>query len=223
MTVDIMFQIVNYAIAKNLGQGNLNPGDFNNLATMSQFEYMVWLLGDFTQYQPGRPQARVQFGMNEQVRQRLTPFIAAVTPLTIDVNGFVIYPTDYIHGDAMYDSNMNPVRFVPQHKWSAFKNSRIDPVATNPIFKIEKTGFRFLPITIGTANISYVGKPPDIVWNSSPDANGIPVYTTVGSTDPAWSDLDMSEIIARVLRKCGVSLSNEEVNRYAQEVKIQGQ
>lgn len=223
MTVDIMFQITLYALAKNLGQGNLNPGDFNNLATMSQYEYAVWLLGDFTQYQPGRPQARVQFGMNEQVRQRLTPFIAPVTPLVIDVTGFVAYPGDYLHGDAMYDANMNAVRYVPQHKWSAFKNSRIDPVATNPIFKIEKTGFRFLPIALGAANLSYVAKMPAIVWNSAPDANGVPVYAPVGSVDPAWSELDMSEIIARVLRKCGVSLSNQEVNQYAQEVKMQGQ
>lgn len=229
MTVDFAFQIVNFVLAKNLGQGNLNPQDFNNLINLAQYEFLDYLLGEFQSYQGGRPVSKVQFGMNESVRQRLTPFIAAPVTLTIDTNGLALYPADYQQMDAMYDPSMNRVRFAPQHKLYSYINSQIDPISTNPIYLIEEAGFRFYPnttynnVAFSSAKLSYVGTPPTITWASTTDANGRLVYNPGPSVDPAWYDVDMSEILARVLRKCGVSLQAQEVNQLAQEIKIQGQ
>jgi hypothetical protein len=229
MTVDFMFQICDYVLAKNLGQGNLNPQDFNNLANISQYSFLDYLLGEFQSYQGGRPVAKVQFGMNESVRQRLTPFIKPVVTLTADVSGFAAYPVDYQQMDAMYDSTMNRIRFVPQHKLYSFIFSVIDPINTNPIYLIENNGFRFYPNTNfnGTASpaalLSYVSTPPNIVWNSTTDSNGRLVYNPIGSVDPEWYDVDCAEIIARILRMCGVNLQNQDVEKFAQEIKIQGQ
>lgn len=229
MTVDFAFQVINYILAKNLGQGNLNPQDFNNLINISQYSFLDYLLGEFQSYQGGRPLSKVQFGMNESVRQRLTPFIKPVVPLAPDVSGFAAYPADYQQMDAMYDANMNRIRFVPQHKLYSYLGSVIDPINTNPIYLIENNGFRFYPntnyntVAAPSAFLSYVSTPPDIVWNSTPDGNGRLVYNPIGSVDPEWYDVDMAEIISRVLRMCGVSLQNQDVDRYAQEIKVQGQ
>jgi len=229
MTVDFAFSIVNFVIAKNSGQGDLSPQDFNNIINMSQYEFLDYLLGEFQSYAGGRPVAKVQFGMNESVRQRLTPFIKPPLPLSPDVTGFALYPADYQQMDAMWDANMNRIRFVPQHKLFSYLGSQIDPINTNPIYTIENNGFRFYPNTTfnGTASpaakLSYVSTPPNITWGWTPDANGRPVYNPGTSTDPEWYDVDMEEILARVLRKCGVNLQNNEVNQYAQEIKQAGQ
>lgn len=230
MTVDFAYQVVNYIIAKNLGQGNLNPNDFNNLINFAQYEFLDYLLGEFQSYQGGRPVSKVQFGMNESVRQRLTPFIKTPIPLTIDSTGLAMYPDDYQQMDAMYTTSMNRIRFVPQHKLYSYLNSKIDPITSNPIYLIEELGFRFYPnatynigTTFSSAILSYVGTPPDIKWAFVPDTNGRPVYDPGNSVDPEWYDVDMEEILARVLRKCGVSLQNQEVNQISQEIKIQGQ
>ena len=229
MTVDFAFQITNYILAKNLGQGNLNPQDFQNLINISQYSFLDYLLGEFQSYQGGRPVPKVQFGMNESVRQRLTPFIKPVVSLTADVTGFAAYPTDYQQMDAMYDSTMNRIRFVPQHKLYSFIYSVIDPINTNPIYIIENNGFRFYPNTNfnGTASpaalLSYVSTPPNIVYGFVLDGNGRYVYNPGTSVDPEWYDIDMAEIIARVLRMCGVNLQNQDVEKFAQEIKIQGQ
>lgn len=229
MTVDVVLNIVDYILAKNLGQGNLNPSDFNNLAAMSEFEFLDYLLGEFQSYQGGRPVPKVQFGMNESVRQRLTPFIKPVVSLTADITGFAAYPGDYQQMDAMYDSNMNRIRYVPQHKLYSYLGSVIDPVSTNPIYLIENNGFRFYPNTNynGVASpqalLSYVSTPVTMVFGFTLDGNGRYVYNPGTSTNPSWYDVDMSEIIARILRKCGVNLQNQDVDRYAQEIKVQGQ
>lgn len=230
MTVQTEFAIVNYILAKNLGQGNLNPDDFNNLAALSEFEFLDYLLGEFQQYQGGRPVPKVQFGMNESVRQRLTPFIKPVVTLTADATGLALYPTDYQQMDAMYDANMNRIRYVPQHKLYSYLGSVIDPINTNPVYLIENTGFRFYPntnyngVAAPLARLSYVSTPVTAVYGFTLDGNGRYVFAPGPPTvDPSWYDVDMSEIIARILRKCGVNLQNQDVDRYAQEIKVQGQ
>ena len=57
------------------------------LINAAQFEFLDYLLGEFQQYQVGRPVPRVQYSMTEVARQRLTPFIDPPVTLAIDVTG----------------------------------------------------------------------------------------------------------------------------------------
>jgi len=66
-TVDDVYQIVTYSVGKNLQQGYVSPSDFNLVINQAQKSYASYLLGNFQQYQPGRPQARVEFGQNTVV------------------------------------------------------------------------------------------------------------------------------------------------------------
>lgn len=204
-------------------QGYLSPADFNNIINLAQYDFLDYLLGEFQQYQGGRPVAKVQFGMNESVRQRLTPFIAPPSLLAIDGTGLSPYPANYQQMDAMYDVYLNRIRYVQQHKLYSYINSQIDPIATNPIYLIQSNGFQFYPVGVGQAKLSYVGTPPTIVWGFTTDVNLRPVYNPAGSVDPAWYDVDMNEIIARALRMVGVNLESMEVSQYADQIKTQGQ
>lgn len=211
------------ATAKNLQQGYVAPDDVNIALQQAQLSFTDYLLGEFQTYASGRPIPRVQFGMNESVRQRLTPLIGLPVTLTIDGTGFAPYPSDYQQMDAMTTINQNRIRFVPQHKKYSYINSQIDPVATNPIYLIVDNGFQFYPITLGQAVLSYVKTPPAIVWGYIPDANGLPVYNPATSTDPVWYDIDCYEIISRALKIFGVNMDVPMLVQYGDQIQKQGQ
>lgn len=227
MTVDFAYQIVQFAANKKQ-YGFITPDEFNLIINQAQYSFLDYLLGEFQQYQVGRPVAKVQYSMTDEVRQRLTAFIPKLTTLTIDATGLSPYPTGYQQIDAMFDNNLNRIRFVPQHKLYSYLNSTIDPISTNPVFVIEQGGFRFYPNTTYNgvavqAQCSYISTPPNIVYGYTLDVNGRTVYNPATSTDPLWYDVDMLEVIARALELVGVNLSQPELSGYARKIETVGQ
>lgn len=222
-TIDDVYQIVQYACGKNLQQGYISPSDFNLTINQAQKSYTSYLLGTFQQYQPGRPEARVEFGQNSVIRQRLTPIIYGYD-LTVNSSGFSPYPGDYLQQDAMWSLyGYDRIREVQQNYFYSVYNSVIDPVQTYPVYMIEYNGFRFFPNNIGNAKLSYVRNPPDMIWGYTLNVNGIPVYDPASSTQPVWDDASILEIIVRALRIIGVNLQYNDVNSYANEIKQIGQ
>lgn len=227
MNVNFFYQIVQNIVNKNQN-GYIPPAQFNLFANQAQTSFLDYLLGDFQSYQYGRPLSKVQWGMNEITRQRLTPLIGPVVTLTPDNTGFVAYPSDFQQVDAMYQTNKDRIRYVPQHKLYSYLQSQIDPIATNPIFTIESGGFRFYPNTTDTqvaspaALLSYVKTPPTIVWAYTTDSNGRPVYSPGTSVDPVFYDTDNMELISRVLQFVGINLQAQEIEQYATMIKNQG-
>jgi len=219
-----MYNIVLYATAKAKQQGYVSPDDFNLIINQAQYSFLDYLLGEFQQYIPNRPVSRVQFGMNESVRQRLTPFIGSPVPLGVNGLGFVSYPSDYQQMDAMYTLSMDRIRYTPQDKLYSYLNSQIDPIVENPVYLIESGGFRFYPNDIGTAFLSYVRTPSPITWAYIPDpVTGLPVYNPGTSSDPEWYDIDCLQIIVRALALVGVNLQLPQVEQYSAMIKNQGQ
>lgn len=223
MTVDEMYRIIKYIIRKNQN-GSINPSDFGLIVNRAQYEYMNYLLGEFQKYLPGRPMAAVEFGQNQDIRQRLTPFIK--TPATLAINGstgVAPYPADFQAADAMYYGQYNRrVKYIQQDRLDSHLNSYIDPIATSPVYLTIDTGLQFYPTNLGTARFSYIGTPPTIVWNSTNDIYGRPVYNPVGSVNPAWYDLDCFQVICRALLMVGVNLQLGAVQQYAAMIKNQG-
>lgn len=214
-----------YILEKNLQQGYASPADFNSLINQGSRNYAAYLLGSFQQYTPGRPVARVELGQNSVVRQRLAPIIYGYN-LNIDTTGWVNYPGDYLQTDAMWSIyGYRRIRYADQHKLTSIYNSVIDPIATNPIYIMEDTGFLFYPtrpFSLNQARLHYVKDPPTIVWGYDEDANGIPVYNPAKSTQSVWDDLAMFEIMARALFLAGISLQANQVVAFSQEIKNTG-
>lgn len=222
MTVDDMYRICQYAINK-AQNGSLTPSEFNLLVEQAQNSWADYLIGEFQQYQYQRAQARISYGQNSNVRQRLQPFIYT-TNLSVDLNGFVQYPGDYLQYDAMWSFyGYNRVRWTPQDKLYSIYNSQIDPIASNPVFMIEDRGLRFFPNNIAAARMSYIKKPTRIYWGFTIDGNGRKVYSAANSEQPKWADLDLLEIIARILKLAGVNLKDGDVVQYANSIIQQGQ
>lgn len=222
MTVDEVYKLIQYIISKEQN-GYLSPDEFNLTINQAQISYMDYLLGQFQEYQNGRPIPRVQFGNNETTRQRITPFIYSAD-LTVNTYGFSTYPYGYLQTDTMWKSNgYDKVKFIQQDYLASYINSRLSPIDTNPVYLIEREGFRFYPNSIGSAKVSYIRTPNRIVWGYTVDGNGLPVYNPATSSNPQWSDVDILEIISRALRMVGVNLQSGVINQYANEITKSGQ
>jgi hypothetical protein len=180
-------------------------------------------LGEFQQYQYGRPQARINYSQNENTRQRLTPLITESTLTINSGTGVAPAPADFLQVDAMWKSDgLNRVRFVSQDKLYSYHNSQIDPIADNPIYLLENNQFQFYPKTLGTAVLSYVKSAPAIVWAFT-TVSGRPVYNAGASVQPVWAEIDILEIITRALKLVGLNLQDGAVMQYANQINQTGQ
>jgi hypothetical protein len=231
MNVNDMYRICQFAVNK-AQNGYLTPSEFNLIINQAQISYQDYLLGEFLQYQYGRPQARINYSQNENIRQRLSPLISEATLTINGTTGQAPYPADYVQADAVITNSFNRVRYVQQDSLYSYYNSQIDPIATNPIYLLEPTGFQFYPVTLGSAILTYVKDAPEIVWAYT-TVSGRPVYAatqtgagvtpTTGTVQPVWDNVDLLEIIARALKLIGLNLQDGQVQQYANQVTQQGQ
>ena len=229
MNVNDMYRICQFAVNK-AQNGYLTPAEFNLTINQAQVSYQDYLLGEFQQYQYGRPQARINYSQNENIRQRLSPLIAETTLTINGTSGEAPYPADYVQADAVRTNTFDRVRYVQQDSLYSYYNSKIDPVATNPIYLLEPTGFQFYPVTLGmsgtsgngSAVLTYVKDAPQIVWAYT-IVSGRPVYDSASSVQPVWDNVDLLEIIARALKLIGLNLQDGQVQQYANQVTQQGQ
>lgn len=233
MNVNDMYRICQFAINK-AQNGYLTPSEFNLIINQAQVSYQDYLMGEFQQYQYGRPQARINYSQNENIRQRLSPLFATTTLSVPSGTGVINYPADYVQSDSLLTSTFQRIRYTQQDSLYSYYNSTIDPIATNPIYLITATGFQFYPITIGSVTLNYIKKAPDIVWAyttvagrsvyAPPGQTQPPVQTPVtGSVNPVWADVDLLEIIARALKLIGLNLQDGLLEQYANQVTQQGQ
>ena len=186
------------------------------------------MLGEFQQYQYGRPQARVNYSQNSDTRQRLTPFIFSAT-LNPDTNGLVNYPSEYLQTDSIVTENYDRIRFVQQDSLYSFLKSEIDPISTNPIYLLYDAGYKFYPnttyngVNLSNVKVTYVMNAPAMLWAYTLDVNNRPVYDPIASIQPLWYDIDKLELVARILKLVGVSLQDGQVEQYANQVTQIGQ
>lgn len=224
MTSNTAYQTMLYACTKNLQQGYLSPEDFYTTINTAQQQYLDYLLGEYQQYQAGRPIAVVEIGEKEKIRNSIAPLIynTVLTPNT--TTGIASFPSDYEAVDAMWEIyNLYNIRFVSQPRLASFFNSKIDVIGENPVYLLKHEGFQFYPTNIGLTRMSYVRTPPSIVWGYNLDPNGTPVWNPSTSQEPVWGDTDMMNIIARALLMVGVNLNAGQVAEYATQIKMRGQ
>lgn len=225
MNVNEMFEIIRFAVAKNLQDGYVSPDDFNNkLMPVAQDGFLDYLLGEYQKYSPLHPIPPVGFSQNRRIRDSIAPLIYNITMPVNTTTGVASYPSDYEYVDNMWGLyGIYNIRFGQQDRLTAYVTSGIDPIASNPRYLLRNEGFEFYPHDIGWARMSYVRRPPPIHWGYTQVGDQEPVYDPTTSQDPVWSDSDCMQIIVRALALIGVNLQFPMVMQYASEIKNTGQ
>ena len=227
-----MYLICQFAINKSQN-GYLSPSQFNTIINQGQTSYQNYLLGEFQQYQYGRSQARIGYSQNSNIRQRLSPLITETELSVNPATGKAAYPDDYVQADALRTSDFKRIRYTQQDSLYSYYNSTIDPIASNPIYLIEESGFQIYPFTVSEPVLTYIKNAPTMTWAYTLDANNRPVYAptatgagvipSTGSVQPVWDDVDLLEIIARALKLVGLNLQMSQIQQYANQITQQGQ
>jgi hypothetical protein len=219
-SADYAYNIILY-ICNQLQNGQPSPDEYKLIMKSAQASYMAFLLGNFEQYQYGRPIARVSLGQNQRIYEALSPFIKEA-PLTIAGNA-AAKPADWEATVSMSTVSDDNIRFVTKDSWNSWKKSVIDPVATNPIFTFKGDTIQFAHAGLTSAVMTYVSTPPDTIWAFTPDSDGLPVYDAGNSVGLLWRSVDVMEVIARALRLCGVNLQAGAILQFANELTGKGQ
>jgi hypothetical protein len=221
LSADTAYRILLYCCNQYQG-GEPTPEEYKLIMQFAQAGYQSFLLGNFEQYQYGRPISRVSLGQNQHVYESLSPFIKDTT-LTI-AGSTAALPDDWVATvNVGANTGFQDYRFVPRDSWNNWATSVIDPVADNPIFTINMDGYKFLPATLQAAVLTYVQTPPDTIWAYTEDEDGLPVYDAANSVGLKWSMKDATEVIARALKLVGVNLQAGAVMQLSNDLIKAGQ
>jgi hypothetical protein len=120
-------------------------------------------------------------------------------------------------------TNFSMKRFE-QNRLAERLQDSIDPVNEANAFYVEESSvWKVYPTTLATVTIKYLTLPTDIVWAFTLDGSGRPVYNPVGSVNPQWYDNDIDEVVGRALKILGVSIRENVLMSYGQNVIQSGE
>lgn len=204
-TADEAFRLVKYRANKSGFNGNISPDDFNLLFPRAEIRYFN------LEY--------AQYAKTQKISDSLSKFMSDPIPITIDNTGKYVFPNDMLHVDAitvLYNSTQYPVLKVEKDRIGTHTSSQVEPPTVQfPIYTQYKTFLQFYPVTLGIASLVYLKKPTTTFWNYTL-VNNRPVYDPTGSVAPQWSDVDLDNIIYKVLIDLGINMKDGDLMGFAQ-------
>lgn len=218
MTIDEVYKFIDFIVKKSNAGGYITPSEFNLLINRAQIQYFNKLYGNQNDYRYDRPVPKISYAVTEKISNSLSPFLSDKTTVTIDANGQCTTPTDMIQMVAVtkdVSGKEYEITRVEQDRVANNLSSYYDAPDTEfPIYSQLRTKLQFYPKTLATAMIIYLRKPTNMVWAYT-TVSGRPVYDSLLSVQPLWSDVDMNEIMYLALSYIGVNLKDQEVSQFA--------
>lgn len=220
ISVDTIYQHVDYWISKELGSGYNSPPQFNALSQdANQFL--------FNKYSAGYQETQV-------ITDKIRPFIKK-SVLAVSGIGRIAYPSDYVRSIAvrafepitlaasikLCDAD-NPIMYdnLPQINVKVIDNDKlgnrlsskvVNPTSGRPIVSFYDTYLQVYPNDVGSVIFEYLRKPADPFWNYTIQANGLELYNPIGSVDFEWNWIAQNEIICKIAEYFGVSVREEQL------------
>lgn len=203
------YELLKYRATKSGFLGNISPNDFN----------LIWPRAERRHFNAQYK----QYELTQEIGDSLLPFKTDPITITVDVTGKYTKPTDILHIDSIRNPFLDSQRVVTK-----FSDDRLAEKLTSeydapseeyPIYVNYKSYLQFYPINIGSAILVYLQKLVDSKWSYTL-VGGRPVYDSVNSIQPKWSDDDIDEISYIVLADLGINMRDGMVQQFA-ERKIQ--
>lgn len=204
-TVNEVFKLVKYRANKSGFNGNISPDDFNLLFPRAEIRYFN---AEYAQY-----------AKTQKISDSLSKFMSDPIAITIDNAGKYTFPNDMLHVDAItafYQGVQYPVVKVEKDRVGTHTSSQVEPpTAQFPIYTQYKSFLQFYPVNLANASLVYLKKPTATFWNYTL-VNNRPVYNPTGSIDPLWSDVDIDNIIYKVLLDLGINFKDGDLMQFSQ-------
>lgn len=221
MDVNEVYTLMRVIARKNQLE-SLSPVEFQACFNTAQRNYYDFLVGRVEQYRYDKPTPRVGLNMTDNVVSRLAPFQKSAT-VTL-TTGTGNKPADFNKLLAMYTPTNQRVFRIEEDRFAERLGDSIDPVNESNAFYVEQsTSWRVYPTTLANVTVKYLSVPVNVVWGYTIDGSGRPVYNAGTSVQPVWKDNDIDEIVARALKVLGVSIKENSLINYGQQVIAQGE
>jgi hypothetical protein len=182
-SIDNVFKRLKYKASKFGYVGTITSTDFNLLFPANESKYFLKLFGNQNKYQVANMLPSIAYPGTLKVSTSLSPF-KKITTLTIDGTGQAPKPTDMYFIDSLSHTTSfasSPIKRVEIEQLANYLSSYIDyPTTLFPIYVEYGTYIQFYPITLGTANLSYLKAPGQSVWNYSLNGTIATTNTLVG-------------------------------------------
>ena len=221
--IDQIHQLSYYIAAKQL-TGYPSPAEWNSYAQLANID-----LFNYYNDERDRLLLEVKSGQNLFVPEPLSNFIVQDYPMSsTSVNSYPPYlspslPADYFFSLAVkfqaLNGSYNDVNRVQYQKLQNTLQSTIDnPTTTYPIFVEYSNNINIYPYNTPTPIVmTYIRYPVTPVWNYT-IINGVPTYTSVGSVDFEFDSSETFRLLARILNYMGISIRDNELEQYAQQM-----
>lgn len=213
MLINNIFVLVSYICNKEQ-RGNITPSQFNQLARVSQLEFMSKRLGNIHIL---NAQGVPQFGYesNWRIHEDLRPFVYGPITIPIASNGNFTYPYGYVWVDAIHKNNFFPISRITSDQYPHIKHSTITPPTEDYPVAVFRNPYGFIdPYSINSFGMSYVKLPPEPVWGYT-TISGEPVFNEGLSVDLLVPQICYLEIVMLILQHVGINLGADQISQYA--------
>ncbi len=216
MTINEVFQFVNYVANKSQSGNTFTPAQFNIAAKLAQLEFISKRLGNIKQLtQSGIP----SFGYKStrKVDEDLRPLVYGPITIPIASSGLFNYPPGYMWPDAVHKTDFRQIHEVDSDEYPTVKHSSIYPPTSDYPVIVHRGAYGFIdPYSIGNFAMSYVKAPADPVFGYTV-VNDEAVYNPATSVDFSVNPYTSAhlEICMIILQSVGVSLDMAQLTAYA--------
>lgn len=207
--------------------GYLSGAEFNNLFRISELSHFNFLLGNPTQYSPGRPVPRVGLGMTKAIDERLAPFRVTIEYNIFGDDSKFDKPVDLVAIEAINGDDGTPICPVTHAALGRLLKSSVWDLRENPVYCDYDTYIQvFHPdlsdASFGFITITGITTPPESIWAYTVDGD-IETYSPTGSIDPWWLDSDIYRIIGIMCKHVGIKLQDGVLMQSGQSIINQGE
>jgi len=186
------------------------------------------------EYVPGMPIPKMGYEITQKMKDDLRA-CKEIKYLTVDANGIMQIPDDYVHKTAItYEKIVNkccgeapdvfpkPVDIIDDDKWAERCDNSIKfPSLDFPIANFLKDSIRFMPKNLKNVQFSYLRYPKRPVWGYI-TLNGVEQYNANSSTNFEWNEILFTDISRIILGYLSINLRDDELKKYVEMYKAKG-
>jgi hypothetical protein len=230
-----------YVARKSQSGSNPTPKDFNIAVERAFVSWVMDQYGNPHKYQPGRPIPNIQWQVTQNITDNLR-FLLERRNFTVGSDGKFTIPDGtfnslegsvapkYLHVSSIrspYTTQKNgalksvdtPVTILKDHEIGERIFSEIDsPTLKYPVCGFYDSFVQFYPKNIGRVTFTYLRIPTPPKWAFT-TVNNRPVYDAANSVDIESPDITHNEIAMRTLSYLGISIREQQLVQYAEQLK----
>lgn len=208
LNVDVFKKTAEFISNKVQSGETVTPSQFSIIANQAQLQVYE--------------KDRLTFLKTGESSDYLDWFLVNVIVTPDPVTGFLNYPSDYQHTAGVrsyYNRKERPVELVQNKAWGEVQASQImQPTKVFPKYTEFSGEFRFLPRDIGSVMLDYWKTPVVPVWGYT-IVNNEPVYDASTSTDFAFPEFAINQVMSAYLGLIGVNLKDRDIEMFSREMK----